>query len=62
MSLSAHLEMLQGCSVRSFQVVIRTCVLGAVPSLFPRGFELMSDGELRKFWGISLYSGTGKWF
>jgi hypothetical protein len=32
-SLSAHLEMLLGSSARSFQVVIRTCVLGGVPVL-----------------------------
>lgn len=39
-SLSAHLEMLSGSSVRSFQVVIRTCVLGGVPFLFPLRFGL----------------------
>lgn len=61
-SLSAHLEMLQGYSLRSFQVVIRTCVLGGVPSLFLCGFEPVSDRELQMSSCACVCSGTERRF
>lgn len=61
-SLSAHLEMLLGCSVRSFQVVIRTCVLGGVPSLCLREFEPVQSEELGRSNCGCLYSGTERRF
>lgn len=47
--MSAHLEVVQGWSVRSFQVVIRTSVSARVPSLLLRGLVQVSSRELRVF-------------